>query len=201
MLDIGWNEMMVIAIVAIVVIGPKELPGVLRGVGKSVTKLRKMAGDFRAQFDEALKEADLQDLKESANTLRETVGSLKGGLSPLGAIKNELISAGDAVTKPVTPVAANPSPTFPVMAPAAAAMPVAPVPPPPEPAATILPAAPSPPAAPAKPPRRAAASAKLTKTAQTEAATKSPAVKSPASKKPVSKKSAAQPPANKTAPA
>jgi sec-independent protein translocase protein TatB len=93
---------MVIAIVALVVIGPKELPGVLRAAGKSVTKLRRMAGDFRAQFDEALKEADLQDLKESANSLRETVSGLKSGLSPLGAIKNEILSVGDAVKAPVT---------------------------------------------------------------------------------------------------
>jgi sec-independent protein translocase protein TatB len=106
MLDIGWSEMMVIAAVAIVVIGPKELPGVLRGVGRSLTKLRKMAGEFRSQFDDALREADLQDLKESANTLRDTMGSFKGGMSPLSAIKNEILSVEEAVKKPLSTPAA-----------------------------------------------------------------------------------------------
>jgi sec-independent protein translocase protein TatB len=115
MLDIGWSEMMVIAVVALVVIGPKELPGVLRGLGRSVTKLRKMAGEFRAQFDEAIREADLQDLKDSADSLRSTMGGLKSGLSPLNTIRNEMMSAGEAVTKPVaasTPVPAGPTPAI-----------------------------------------------------------------------------------------
>jgi Tat protein translocase TatB subunit len=50
MFDIGWSELVVIAVVALVVIGPKELPGVLRMVGQWMGKARKMAGEFQGQF-------------------------------------------------------------------------------------------------------------------------------------------------------
>ena len=54
MFDIGWTEMLVIAIVMIVVVGPKDLPRMLRTFGKTTAKLRAMAGDFQKQFNEAL---------------------------------------------------------------------------------------------------------------------------------------------------
>ena len=53
MFDIGWTEMLVIAVVMIVVVGPKDLPKMLRTFGRTTSKLRSMAGDFRKQFDEA----------------------------------------------------------------------------------------------------------------------------------------------------
>ena len=53
MFEVGWTEMLVIAIVLIVVVGPKDLPRMLRTFGKTTAKLRAMAGDFRKQFDEA----------------------------------------------------------------------------------------------------------------------------------------------------
>lgn len=71
MLEVGWSEMLVIAIVMIVVVGPKDLPAMLRTFGKTVSKLRSMAGDFQKQFNEALQEAELDDVKKSVETLRE----------------------------------------------------------------------------------------------------------------------------------
>jgi len=53
MFDIGWPEMLVVAIVLIVIVGPKDLPAMLRTFGRTTSKLRSMAGDFRKQFDEA----------------------------------------------------------------------------------------------------------------------------------------------------
>ena len=70
MFDIGWTEMLVIAIVMIVVVGPKDLPRMLRTFGRTTTKLRAMAGDFQKQFNEALKEAELDDVKKSVDQLR-----------------------------------------------------------------------------------------------------------------------------------
>ena len=70
MFEIGWTEMLVIAVVMIVVVGPKDLPGMLRTFGKTTTKLRSMAGDFQKQFNEALKEAELDDVKKSVDSLR-----------------------------------------------------------------------------------------------------------------------------------
>ena len=65
MFDIGWPEMLVVAVVLIVVVGPKDLPRMLRAFGRTTSKMRSMAGDFRKQFDEALKEAEL--LEEAAS--------------------------------------------------------------------------------------------------------------------------------------
>jgi len=76
MLDIGWSELLVIGIVALVVIGPKELPTVLRKMGQGVGKLRRMAGEFQGQFNEALREAELSDLKDNISGLKSDLGSL-----------------------------------------------------------------------------------------------------------------------------
>lgn len=105
MLDIGWSEILLIAIVAIVVIGPKELPAALRTVGGMLTRLRRMAGEFQGQFQQAMKEADLADVTKEISEIRQTVSSMKGGmgLSPAAYLKNEL---GGSLTGPVTPPAA-----------------------------------------------------------------------------------------------
>lgn len=70
MLEVGWSEMLVIAVVLIVVVGPKDLPGMLRTFGRTTSKLRSMAGDFQRQFNEALKEAELDDVKKTVDELR-----------------------------------------------------------------------------------------------------------------------------------
>jgi sec-independent protein translocase protein TatB len=71
MFDIGWGELLVIGIVALVVIGPKELPGVVRTIGQSIAKLRRMASEFQHQFNEAMREAELSDLKKDAEKMLE----------------------------------------------------------------------------------------------------------------------------------
>jgi len=62
--DIAWGEFVVIAVVALIVIGPKELPAVLRAIGQWTTKIRRMAAEFQGQFQEALREAEMADLKK-----------------------------------------------------------------------------------------------------------------------------------------
>ena len=69
MFDIGWGELLVIGIVALVVIGPKELPGVLRTLGQGMNKIRRMASEFQGQFQEAMREAEMQDIKKSVDEL------------------------------------------------------------------------------------------------------------------------------------
>src|ERR1700753_1097843 len=71
MFDIGWSEFAVIAVVALIAIGPKELPGVLRMVGQWVAKARRMAAEFQGQFQEAMREAEMADLKKSFDEVRE----------------------------------------------------------------------------------------------------------------------------------
>jgi sec-independent protein translocase protein TatB len=71
MFDIGWSEFLVIAVVALIAIGPKELPGVLRMVGQWMGKARKMASEFQGQFQEAMREAEMADLKKSFDEVKE----------------------------------------------------------------------------------------------------------------------------------
>jgi sec-independent protein translocase protein TatB len=72
MFDIGWSELVVIAVVALIAIGPKELPGVLRMVGQWMGKARKMAGEFQGQFQEAMREAEMADLKKTFDEVKDT---------------------------------------------------------------------------------------------------------------------------------
>src|ERR1700719_1177092 len=76
MFDIGWSEFAVIAVVALIAIGPKELPGVLRMVGQWVAKARKMAAEFQGQFNEAMREAEMADLKKTFDDVRDAAKDL-----------------------------------------------------------------------------------------------------------------------------
>ncbi|MDB5502137.1 MAG: twin-arginine translocation protein TatB [Tardiphaga sp.] len=71
MFDIGWSELVVIAVVALIAIGPKELPGVLRMVGQWMGKARKMASEFQGQFNEAMREAEMADVKKAFDDVKE----------------------------------------------------------------------------------------------------------------------------------
>ncbi|WMT71347.1 Sec-independent protein translocase protein TatB [Bradyrhizobium sp. Ash2021] len=79
MFDIGGGELIVIAIVALIAIGPKELPGVLRMVGQWMGKARKMAAEFQGQFQEAMREAEMADLKKSFDEVKEAATGFTGG--------------------------------------------------------------------------------------------------------------------------
>lgn len=71
MFDIGWSELLIIAIVMIVVVGPKDLPKMLRAFGKATSRMRATANEFKQQFDEALKEAELDDVKNIIDETRK----------------------------------------------------------------------------------------------------------------------------------
>jgi sec-independent protein translocase protein TatB len=87
-----------------VVIGPKELPAALRTVGGMLTKLRRMAGDFQGQFQQAMKEAELGDVQQQFNEIRQSVSSMKGGLgmTPTDIVRKEIGGAitGAGITAP-----------------------------------------------------------------------------------------------------
>src|SRR6516162_1746389 len=70
MFDFSWSEILLIGIVALVFIGPKELPGVLRTLGQWMSKIRRMAGEFQNQFHDAMREAELADLKKEVDEMR-----------------------------------------------------------------------------------------------------------------------------------
>jgi sec-independent protein translocase protein TatB len=102
MFEVGWTEMLVIAIVMIVVVGPKDLPNMLRTFGRTTAKLRAMAADFQKQFNEALKEAELDDVKKSVDELRglSPMAELRKQLNPFEQAAADVRSGVDAAMKP-----------------------------------------------------------------------------------------------------
>jgi len=76
MLDIGWSELLVIAVVAIVVVGPKDLPKLMRSFGHYAGKLRRAASDFQRQFDEAMRESELDEVRKTIENARSESSSL-----------------------------------------------------------------------------------------------------------------------------
>ncbi|WP_309085399.1 Sec-independent protein translocase protein TatB [Chelativorans sp.] len=102
MLELGWSEILVIAIVLIVVVGPKDLPRVLRSFGRTTAKMRTMAGDFRRQFDEALREAELEDVKGLAQDLKkfDPRSEIRKHLTPLEQAGRDIQSGLNEAARP-----------------------------------------------------------------------------------------------------
>ena len=118
MFDIGWSEFVLIAVVALIAIGPKELPGVLRTLGQWMGKARKMAAEFQGQFQEAMREAEMADLKKSFDEVREAASGFSKGnlLTSLQKDVTESLRIDDnpaetsttpAIEPPVTPAASE----------------------------------------------------------------------------------------------
>src|SRR3954464_13900386 len=84
MFDISWGKIVIIGVVALIFIGPKELPAVLRMVGQWMGKMRRMAAEFQGQFQDAMREAEMADLKK---TFDETTSGLNSVFDP---IKNDM---------------------------------------------------------------------------------------------------------------
>jgi sec-independent protein translocase protein TatB len=104
MFDIGWSELVVIAVVALIAIGPKELPGVLRMVGQWMGKARKMASEFQGQFNEAMREAEMADLKKSFDEVKEAATGFTSGniMTSLQKDVSDAMQIGD-IDKPKEP--------------------------------------------------------------------------------------------------
>lgn len=112
MFDIGWSELLVIAVVAIVVVGPKDLPRLMRSFGHYAGKLRRAASDFQSQFEEAMRESEIDEVRKAIDSVRENTPSvdLKAPIdkpvmlpkpTPQPSVPNAQ-SAGAAATVPET---------------------------------------------------------------------------------------------------
>lgn len=213
MFDIGWSEILVIAVVLIVVVGPKDLPPMIRAFGKMTSNLRKMAGDFRNQFDEALREADMDDVRRTISDVQNLnpTNSLRDAMNPLRQlgqdIKSDLQKAttlddtkSSTVAPSATPVTVpEPSMTLPdtppvVVAEAAASAPAAAkkakAPAKPRASKAVAAKAEAAPASEAVTPVKAAPKAKAKTASAAPAATKTTAAKKPASPKAVTEAAA-----------
>ncbi|MFC7331948.1 Sec-independent protein translocase protein TatB [Rhodocista pekingensis] len=92
MFDIGWPELAVILIVALIVIGPKDLPRAMHTVGKWVRKARMLAREFQSNMDEMVRQAELEDLKKEVERARQLnlKDQLEKHIDPKGTLKESL---------------------------------------------------------------------------------------------------------------
>ncbi|WP_421990325.1 Sec-independent protein translocase protein TatB [Qipengyuania sp.] len=92
MFDIGASELLVIVIVAILVIGPKDMPKALRTAGRWIGKLRRMSGHFRAGLDEVVRQAEIEEMEEKwAKRNKEIMAKYPDGSTPEGGAPENLI--------------------------------------------------------------------------------------------------------------
>lgn len=110
MFDIGWGELVVIGIVALIAIGPKELPTVLRTLGQYMGKVKRMAAEFQGQFQEAMREAEMADLKKQADELTSAITDATK-FDPLADIDNDDDGAFDAAEPAGTDAETEPEKT------------------------------------------------------------------------------------------
>ena len=104
MFDIGWSELVVIAVVALIAIGPKELPAVLRMVGQYLGKVRRMASEFQGQFQEAMREAEMSDLKKQVDEMTDTAKGF-ADFDPMASVRKDVESfAADPLGSTVSAV-------------------------------------------------------------------------------------------------
>lgn len=123
MFDIGWSEIALIAIVALIFIGPKELPAVLRNVGKWVTAARGMAREFQGHVDDLVRETELDEVRRNIReNASATLNDLADHIDPDRSLREGLdpdkLVAGDAANKPTA------EPVDPLVDPLDAALPV-----------------------------------------------------------------------------
>jgi sec-independent protein translocase protein TatB len=90
MFDISWTEFLLIGVVALIVIGPKELPAVMRSLGQWTRKIRSLAGDFQNQFHEAMREAEMADLKKQVDDVASDIKQY----DPLKDVRDDVEAIG-----------------------------------------------------------------------------------------------------------
>jgi len=112
--DLSWGHFLAVAVVALIVIGPKELPGVLRTIGQWTTKIRRMAAEFQGQFQEALREAEMADLRKEIDTIHDTAAGVTSSLNnPVHLDEAMKWEPNPGPAKPDTPGTDTPSTDIP----------------------------------------------------------------------------------------
>jgi sec-independent protein translocase protein TatB len=133
MFDFSFGELLLIGIVALVAIGPKELPGVLRTLGQWTAKLRRMAAEFQNQFQEAMREAEMADLKKQVDEVTSQAKSY-ANFDPVGEVRREFESTQHQIehaitekpaVEPSSPVSTNDVVSAPTVTPTGSEPPVA----------------------------------------------------------------------------
>ena len=112
MFDIGWSEMAVILMVALIVIGPKDLPRVARTIGKWTAKARAMAREFQRSLDDMAREAELQDIKAEMEKLSRTDvrHRIEETIDPEGELRRDLGAPVEQAGAPKQPAEGHAGP-------------------------------------------------------------------------------------------
>lgn len=92
--SVGFSEMLLIGLIALIVVGPKDLPLLMRKAGQFMNKLRSMAADFRSSFDELARQAELDELRKEVDALRRGE-PLKDVVDPIREVRDELVTPFD----------------------------------------------------------------------------------------------------------
>ena len=94
MLEVGWSELLVIAIILIVVVGPKDLPPMMRTFGRMMGRVRTMANEFRGQFDEAMREAELDDVRKDLGEINKynPASTIRDAMNPIRQLGQDIKS-------------------------------------------------------------------------------------------------------------
>ena len=106
MFDLGWSELLVIGVVAIVVVGPKELPRLMRTFGHYLGKVRHMAADFQRQFEEAVRDSEIDEVRKAMQDFHAEVSDV----APRGTADKPLMMPTPAEPAPAEAEAALPAP-------------------------------------------------------------------------------------------
>ncbi len=93
MFDIGWSELLIVGAIALIVIGPRDLPRTLRAIGQMTAKIRRMAGEFQGQFNEAMREAELDEIRRNVESVKDVTSAFDKPFNPIETARNEIKSA------------------------------------------------------------------------------------------------------------
>ena len=101
MFDLGWSELAVIALIALIVVGPKELPQILRTAAHWMRKARSMAREFQSSVDEMVREAELDEAKKTMESVRHMNldKQIEETIDPTGSVKDEVAELGSGVRR------------------------------------------------------------------------------------------------------
>jgi sec-independent protein translocase protein TatB len=108
MFDFAWSEIALIGVVALIAIGPKDMPVAIKAISDTIKKLRRMAGEFQGHVDEMIREADLGDVKTSFDELRRMnlKGAVQRAIDPDGSVRSAFADPfRDHPVRPVIPAA------------------------------------------------------------------------------------------------
>ncbi len=93
MFDIGWQELFIVGVLALIVVGPKDLPRMIRTVRTWIRRAREMAREFQSGLDDVVREADLDDLRNQVNNASDPAKALADALDPTGDLASEMSMA------------------------------------------------------------------------------------------------------------